>query len=53
MLQQLGEVEAAQEVEEAVKRLLSSRILRSVEAAKMGKSTQEIGDLVCSFLDGG
>jgi 3-isopropylmalate dehydrogenase len=53
MLQQLGEVEAAQKVEEAVKRLLSSRILRSVEAAKMGKSTQEIGDLVCSFLDGG
>lgn len=53
MLKYLGEEEAAKSVEEGVKKLLSARILKSMEAAKMGKRTDEVGDLVCSFIDGG
>jgi len=49
MLRHLGEVEAAQRVEDAVIKVTSQK-LNSLSAGKMGYSTSEVGDLVVEFL---
>jgi len=49
MLDHLGEREAAQAVEEAVKQVTASK-LKTLAAGKMGYSTSEVGDLVVSAL---
>jgi 3-isopropylmalate dehydrogenase len=45
MLEALGEVKAAQAIEEAVIKIVSTK-LKSLAASKMGYSTTEVGDLV-------
>lgn len=45
MLETLGEVEASQAVENAVKDVTATKI-KSLSAGKMGFSTSEVGDLV-------
>lgn len=49
MLEHLGETQAAGAVEEAVKKATSER-LKSLEAGKMGYSTQEVGDMVAEAV---
>ncbi len=49
MLNQLGESEAADSVEDAVK-LVTGTKLKSMAAGKMGYSTSEVGDLVVAAL---
>jgi len=49
MLETLGEVEAANAVESAVKAVTGSRI-KSLSAGKMGYTTSEVGDLVVGYL---
>ena len=49
MLETLGEVEAANAVEAAVKAVTGSRI-KSLSAGKMGYTTSEVGDLVVGYL---
>ena len=49
MLEHLGETQAAGAVEEAVKKATSKR-LKSLEAGKMGYSTQEVGDMVAEAV---
>jgi 3-isopropylmalate dehydrogenase len=49
MLETLGEVEAANAVEDAVKVVTGTRI-KSMSAGKMGYTTSEIGDLVVGYL---
>jgi 3-isopropylmalate dehydrogenase len=49
MLEHLGEVEAAEAVEQAVVRVLQ-RDVKSLEAGKMGCSTPEVGDRVVRYL---
>jgi 3-isopropylmalate dehydrogenase len=50
MLSHLGLEQAAQSVEKAVRKVVESKI-RDLTAGRMGYSTQEVGDLVVSFLD--
>ena len=45
MLETLGEVEAANAIENAVKEVTGTKI-KSLSAGKMGYSTSEVGDLV-------
>ncbi len=49
MLEHLGEVRAARAIEDAVKKVTSER-LKSLEAGKMGYSTQEVGDMVAEAV---
>jgi len=49
MLENLGEVKAGKAIEDAVIKLVSTKI-KSLAAGKMGYSTTEIGDLVASSL---
>ena len=49
MLEHLGETQAAGAVEEAVKKATSEK-LKSLEAGKMGYSTQEVGDMVAEAV---
>ncbi|MFA5411425.1 MAG: 3-isopropylmalate dehydrogenase [Candidatus Omnitrophota bacterium] len=49
MLEQLGEVKAAQAVEDAVIKVVREK-LKSLAAGKMGFSTTEVGDLVVANL---
>ena len=49
MLEHLGESEAAEGVEAAVKRVTGEK-LKSLSAGKMGYSTSEVGDLVVEML---
>ena len=49
MLETLGEAEAANAVEAAVKAVTGSRI-KSLSAGKMGYTTSEVGDLVVGYL---
>ncbi len=48
MLNELGEVQAAQRIEEAVVQITSNK-LDSLAAGKMGFSTTEVGDMVANF----
>ena len=50
MLEFLGEREAAERVESAVIKALSSGRIKSMSAGKMGLGTDEVGDLVSSFV---
>ncbi|NLJ49109.1 MAG: 3-isopropylmalate dehydrogenase [Candidatus Atribacteria bacterium] len=50
MLDVLGEVEAARGLEEAIIASLQSGKIKSMNAGKMGLSTQEVGDLVASLI---
>ena len=45
MLDYLGETRAAREAEEAVKKVISTR-LKGLGAGKMGATTQEVGDMI-------
>ena len=49
MLETLGEVEASQAMENAVKDVTATKI-KSLSAGKMGYSTSEVGDLVAERL---
>ena len=50
MLAQLGEAEAAERVEQAIIKALTSGKMKSVSAGRMGLSTSEVGDLVASYV---
>ena len=50
MMEHLGETKVAQRIEEAVAKALQTGKIRSLEAGKMGLSTQEVGDLVASLV---
>jgi 3-isopropylmalate dehydrogenase len=50
MLAQLGEAEAAERVEQAIIKALTSGKMKSVSAGRMGLSTSEVGDLVASLV---
>jgi 3-isopropylmalate dehydrogenase len=49
MLDHLGETEAAQRVENAIKKVVS-RDVKNLSAGKMGHSTTEVGDLVAKYI---
>ena len=50
MLAELGEAEAADRVEQAIIKALTSGKIKSVNAGRMGLSTSEVGDLVASYV---
>jgi len=50
MLETLGETEAGKTVEQAVKQVLASGKIKSMEAGKMGLSTGEVGDLIAKLV---
>ncbi len=50
LLENIGEHEAASRVENAVIQALQSGKIKSMSAGKMGLTTQEVGDLVASFV---
>jgi 3-isopropylmalate dehydrogenase len=50
MLAQLGEAQAADRVEQAIIKALTSGKIKSVSAGRMGLSTSEVGDLVASYV---
>jgi len=50
MLAQLGEAEAADRVEQAIIKALTSGKIKSLSAGRMGLSTSEMGDLVASYV---
>jgi 3-isopropylmalate dehydrogenase len=52
MVDWLGEEEDAERIERAVVRAIGSGKIKGFGAGKMGLSTQEVGDLVVSFLEG-
>jgi len=52
MMEHLGETKVAQRIENAVAKALQTGKISSLEAGKMGLSTQEVGDLVKSFVIG-
>jgi 3-isopropylmalate dehydrogenase len=49
LLDFLGEEKAGQQVEEAIKRVVKND-LQSMDAGRMGRSTQEVGDLVAKYI---
>jgi 3-isopropylmalate dehydrogenase len=50
MLAQLGEAQAADRVEQAIIKALTSGKIKSVSAGRMGLSTSEVGDLVAGLV---
>jgi 3-isopropylmalate dehydrogenase len=50
LLAQLGEAQAADRVEQAIIKALTSGKIKSVSAGRMGLSTSEVGDLVASYV---
>lgn len=50
LLDEIGEVEAAQAVEGAVYKALASGKIKSLAAGKMGMSTTQLGDLIASLV---
>ncbi len=50
LLDNIGESEASQAVENAVIKALETGKIKSMSAGKMGMSTQEVGDLIASFI---
>lgn len=50
MLDQLGEKKAAAVIEEAIIKVTSEK-LKSLEAGKMGYTTQEVGDMVAQYVE--
>ena len=49
MLEQLGEVKAAEDIENAIKKAVKNDI-KDLGAGKMGYGTDEVGDLIVSYL---
>jgi len=50
MLEVLGETEAKKLIEEAIRKVLLSGKIKSMEAGKMGLTTSEVGDLIVDYL---
>jgi 3-isopropylmalate dehydrogenase len=50
MLVELGEAEAADRVEQAIIKALTSGKIKSLSAGRMGLSTSEVGDLVANYV---
>ncbi|MEE9199858.1 MAG: isocitrate/isopropylmalate family dehydrogenase, partial [Candidatus Brocadiales bacterium] len=50
MLEHLGEAESATDVEEAVKKVILTR-LKGMGAGKMGATTREVGDMVAGEIE--
>lgn len=50
MMEHLGATKVARKIENAVVKALQTGKIRSLEAGKMGLSTQEVGDLVASLV---
>jgi 3-isopropylmalate dehydrogenase len=50
LLEELGQRESGQAVENAVHSALSSGKIKSLAAGKMGLSTTEMGDLIASLI---
>jgi len=50
MVAELGETAAADRIEQAVVKALSSGKIRSLSAGQMGMSTSEVGDLVAGYV---
>jgi 3-isopropylmalate dehydrogenase len=50
MMDEVGQKEAAQSIEEAVYKALESGKIKSLAAGQMGLSTSEVGDLVASLV---
>lgn len=50
MLDTLGETEAAKMVDDAIRKVLLTGKIKSMDAGKMGLSTSEVGDLVVDYL---
>ncbi len=50
MLDTLGETSAAGTIEQAVRQVLASGKIKSMDAGKMGRSTSEVGDLIVGYL---
>jgi 3-isopropylmalate dehydrogenase len=50
MLEVLGETEGAKMVDDAIRKVLLSGKIKSMDAGKMGMSTSEIGDLIVDYL---
>jgi 3-isopropylmalate dehydrogenase len=50
LLDTLGEVEAGRQVENAVKRVVRDD-LQSLDAGRMGHTTQQVGDLVVKYIE--
>lgn len=50
MLETLGEEKTANAITNAIKKSLLSGKIKSMDAAKMGLTTQEVGDLISSFI---
>jgi len=49
LLDNLGEEDASRQVEDAIKRVVKDD-LKSMEAGRMGYTTQEVGDLVANYI---
>jgi 3-isopropylmalate dehydrogenase len=49
LLDNLGEEDAGQQVEDAIKRVAKDD-LKSMDAGRMGYTTQEVGDLVVKYI---
>jgi 3-isopropylmalate dehydrogenase len=50
MLAEIGEAEAADRVEQAIIKALTSGKIKSLGAGRMGMSTSEMGDLVAGYV---
>ncbi|NLD99455.1 MAG: 3-isopropylmalate dehydrogenase [Fibrobacter sp.] len=50
MLEQLGEVEAAKAIDNAVHNALASGKIKSLSAGRMGMGTTEVGDMIASMV---
>ncbi len=50
MLKILGEEEAAKTIEKAIMKLTGEGRIKSLQAGRMGLSTEEVGDLVAKFI---
>ena len=49
LLDNLGEEKASRQVEDAIKRVVKND-LQSMDAGRMGYTTQEVGDLVAEYI---
>jgi 3-isopropylmalate dehydrogenase len=49
MLENLGEANAAQDIEKAIMKVVKQDV-KSLSASKMGYSTSEVGDLVVKYV---
>ncbi|MBL6990870.1 MAG: 3-isopropylmalate dehydrogenase [Bacteriovoracaceae bacterium] len=49
LLNELGEVEAAKSIDQAISKVVSTKI-KSLDAGKMGYSTEQVGDLICDQI---